>query len=83
MEKKAANKEKKRKIAGWSTKMLEKIPSRQEEHEHTEEMMQSRKTSQEGLDELWKELCATVEEEVLEKCKAEKPQKGAFTFVVS
>ena len=68
MDKKAAKKEKKRKIAGWSTKMLEEVRSKQE-NEDTEDTMQRGHMSQEGIREVWKELNGKMEEEVLEKYK--------------
>ena len=52
-----------RKIAGWSTKMLEKNACMQE-FEDTQEMRQWRNISPEGIDEMWKELCGKIEEEV-------------------
>ena len=59
MKKRDASKEKKRKIASWSTKMLEETANRPE-CEDTEEMVQWRTISQEGTDWLWKELCGTL-----------------------
>ena len=50
-----AGKEKKRKIAGWSTKMLK--TATRHECEDTKEMVQWR-----SIDGLWKELCGTMEE---------------------
>ena len=67
MDKKAAKK-KKRKIAGWSTKMLGEVRSKQE-NKDTEDTMQRGHMSQEGISELWKEQSGKMEEEVLEKYK--------------
>ena len=72
-----AGKDTKRKIAGWSTKMLEEVANRQD-YEDTEERRQRRHIRQEGTNELWKELCGKMEEEVLEKCKVEEIKKDAY-----
>ena len=72
-----AGKETKRKIAGWSAKMLEDVANRQD-YEDTEERRQRRHIRQEGTNELWKELCGKMEEEVLEKYKVEEGKEDAY-----
>ena len=59
-----AGKEKKRKLAGWSTEMLEDEATIHV-YEDTEEMMQRMIIGQEGLNELWTELFGTIEKEVM------------------
>ena len=67
---------KKKKLAGWSTKMLEDVADRQG-FEDTEEMVQWRSIGQERVKDLWKELSGKMEEEVLAKYKVEEAKKGA------
>ena len=69
-------KEKKRKRTAWSTRMLEETAHRQE-CEDTEEIVLCRSISQDCVDGLWKELCGTLEEGVLEKYKVDEANKGA------
>ena len=76
MKKWDAGKEEERKIASRSPKMLEETASRQE-CEDTNEMVQWRSVCQQGIDGLWRELCGTTEEEVLEKYKVDGAKKGA------
>ena len=40
--------------------------------------MQWRNISQEGIDELWKELCFKIQEDVLVKYKVKETKKGAY-----
>ena len=68
MKKRDAGKEKMRKMAAWSTKLLEETASKQE-CEDTKELVQWRSISQKGM---WKEPCGTVGEEVLEKYKVDE-----------
>ena len=60
---------KKRKISGWSTKVLEKVPSMQE-YEDTEDMIQWRNLRQ-GIGACRKESCSKMEEELLERYMVE------------
>ena len=53
------------------------VTSRQEP-EDTEEMMQWRSISQDGINELWTELSGNPEEEVLEKYKVEEAVTSAY-----
>ena len=48
-----------------------------EECEDAEGVVRWRSISQEGSDELWKELCGTMAEEVLEKYEVDEATKGA------
>ena len=48
------------------------------ESEDTEEIVLWRSINQEDTDDLWKELCGQMEEEVLEKYKVEEDKKGAY-----
>ena len=66
-----------RKVAVWSAKMLEEVANRQD-YEDTEERRQRRHIRQEGTNELWKELCGKMEEEVLEKYKVEEGKEDAY-----
>ena len=59
-----AGKEKKRKLAGWSTEMLEEEATIHVS-EDTEEMIQRIITSQEGFNELWTERFGTIGKEVM------------------
>ena len=70
-------KKKEKKVAGWSTKMIKEVASKQE-FEDTEEMVQWRSISEEDMHELWTALCRRMEEEVLEKYKAEEAKKRAY-----
>ena len=65
-----------------STLMIEEIANNQE-CQDTKDMVQWRSTSQEGIDGTWKELCGTVEEEVLEKCKVDEAKRVLIGEVVS
>ena len=73
MRKREAGKTKENKIECWSTKMLEGRGNKQE----NEEWMQWRSISQDGTNELWKEWCANMEEDTLEKYENEEAKKGA------
>ena len=55
--------------------MEEKTSKR--EFKDTEDMVQWKSINQEGLDNLWKELCGTMEEEVPEKYKVYENKRGA------
>ena len=70
-------KEKERKITCLSSMMLKETANRQE-CEDTKEMIDWRGTSQEGIDRLWKDLCGTMEEEVLEEYRVEEAKKSAY-----
>ena len=59
--KREAGKEKRRKIAVSSTKMLE-VKANMQQHEDTEEMMQWKCIGQDGMNELWKELYGNMED---------------------
>ena len=61
-----------------STEMLQESASRQES-EDTKEMVQWRGNSQEGIVGLWKELCDTLEEDVMDKCKGGRRKEGCFS----
>ena len=60
-----AGKEKKRKLACWSAKMLE-WEATMHEYYDTEDMMQRIIISQEGINELWTKLFGTIEKDVME-----------------
>ena len=77
MKKRDAGKEEKRKMAGWSTKVLEESAKRQES-EHTKELEQWRNNSQEGVDGLEKELRGTMKEEVWVKSTVDVAEKDAY-----
>ena len=64
-----AGKERKRKVTGWSTRMLQEVESKQE-YEDMDEMTKWKSISQEGVDASWEELSNEMEEEVLEKYKS-------------
>ena len=59
--------------------MLEKEANRQEYRD----MIQWRNISQDGINELWKEFCGKMEEEVLEKYRAVETSNFAYRGVVS
>ena len=61
----------------WSAKMLEEVANRQD-YDDTEERRLRRHIRQEGTNELWKELCGKMEEEVLEKYKVEQIKEDAY-----
>ena len=65
---------KKKKVAGWSTKMLEEVTSRREVDD-TVEMVQWRSINQEEADNLWNDMSGKMEEGVFEKCKVEEAKK--------
>ena len=56
----------KKKVGGWSTKLMEEITGKRE-FEETEEMVQWRSINQGEVENLWKELREKWREEVLEK----------------
>ena len=57
--------------------MLEEVASKPE-FEDTEDMVQRRSMSQEGINDIWKECCEKMEEEVLEKYKVEESKQSAY-----
>ena len=76
-EKEASAENKKKKVAGWSTTMLEEVTSRHGV-EDTDEVVQRRSISQEGrwfVEDLRGDM---EEEEVLEKYKVEEAKTEAY-----
>ena len=71
----AAHAQMKKKVAG--ARMLEEVAGRQE-FEDAEGMVQWTSISQEGMNDLWKELRGEIEEEVIEKYKIEREKKEAY-----
>ena len=62
--------------------VLEEAANRQD-FEDTGEMVQWRRISQEGREDLWKELCRKMEELVPEKYKVEEARRAYTKKVVS
>ena len=60
-----------KKVAGWSTKMLEEVTSRHE-------VEQWRSINQEAVDGLWQELSGKWRRRFWEKYKVEESKKGAY-----
>ena len=77
MKKRDAGTEKNRKVAGWSTKMLEEVANLQD-FEDAEDVVRWRSVCQEGVNDLRKELCGKMEEKALEKYKIKKAEKDAY-----
>ena len=73
-QKEAGAEKKKRTYQLWSTKTLGEVASRQE-CENTEEVVQWRSIKQEGINDLWKDLCERVERKVLEKFQERRGQE--------
>ena len=72
----ADEEEAKKKVACWSSEMMEEKTSKYELKD-TEEVVQWTSVNQGGVDNLWKELCGQMEEVFLEKYKVEESKKGA------
>ena len=72
-------KKKKKKIVGWSTKMLDEMANKHE-FEKTEQMVQWTRISQEDTNGSWKTLCRKMEDEVLEKYKNRRGQAGCVQW---
>ena len=48
------------------------------EFKHTEEIVQWRSINQEQVENLWEEVCAKMDEEVMEKYRVEESKKSAY-----
>ena len=66
-----------KKVKGWSTEEMKDTPKSLLE-EDTEEMRKWRGMNQEEMDQCWKKLAVTMEEEVLDKYKVEDSNRKAY-----
>ena len=71
------NPKEKKKVPGWSIEETKERTNIAEE-EDTEEMKRWRSLNQIEVGVCWKKLAERMEEEVLDKCKVEENERGAF-----
>ena len=67
----------KKEVPGWSIEEMKERPGIAVK-EDTEEMKRWSSLNQSEMDPCWKSLAERMEEEVLDKCKVEESNKGAF-----